>query len=109
MSKRNGSIHRNVLKKSNPDYIALSSAVEEKFKLLCTMYYNMRGTQILIPGHLMKDMLNWRTMVVRHQKGDFRHTDIEIKSLKNVAEWTLETHAKLRNQPVPKMEWRDYD
>ena len=108
MSRRNGkAIHANKLFVSKPDDIALCTAVEDKFINLCNIHLNMKGTQLFIPSSLDSDMLNWRKMAVRHRRGDFRHSEAEMKSLRTIAEWTLEVNAKLRNQEVPKVDWRD--
>jgi len=111
MSKDNGqAIHTGRLLPSNPDYIALCQAVEEKFKLLFNTYYNMIGEPLSVPVSLNDDMIRWRQMAVRHNRGDFRNSDAEIKSLRNIAEWTLVVNAKLHNQEKPNtMVWRDYD
>lgn len=108
MNRRNGKpIHSNKLVVSKPDDIALCTAVEDKFINLCNIHINITGIQLVIPPSLISDMLNWRRMAIRHRKGDFRHTETEKKSLRTVAEWTLVTNAKLRNQEVPNMNWRD--
>jgi len=109
MHKSNGTIHGGLLVPSHADYIALCSAVEDKFKILCNLHMDIKGVNVEIPHGIYKDMVNWRTMASRYKKGDFRHTNAEKQSLKTVAQWTLAAHAKLRNQPTPKMEWRDYD
>lgn len=101
------SIHGNRLVLSSPDDLALAKAVEEKFVFLCTVRRNMRGMDIVVPESLRNDMFLWRQMLARHKRGDFRHTGAEMMSLRTVAEWTLAEHAKLRNQPIPKMVWRD--
>ncbi len=106
MSRRNGS-HKNRLMTSKPDDIALSTAVEDKFLNLCTTYFNMKGVQLFIPPSLTSDMFNWRKMAIRHKNGDFRHAEIELRSLKTVAEWTLAVNSKLRNQESPNVDWRE--
>jgi len=108
MSNRNGKvIHGSLLKPSSPDSISLCNAVEEKFKLLCSMFFNMRGVHLIIPEYLNADMLNWRKMAVRFKRGDFRNTDGERESLINIAKWTLDVKSKLSNQPTPRVDWGD--
>lgn len=63
-----------------------------------------RGMQLLIPPDMATDVTRWRQMRIRHRSRDFRHTDAEVKSLKNVANWTLRVKAELCGQPIPKVE-----
>ncbi len=99
--------HLSRLGPSKPDDIALASAVEERFILLCKFYRQQKGMDLIPPAGLDRDMMFWRTMRVRHKKGDFRHTEGEMKALRHVAEWTLRVNAKLRNQPTPRVDWGD--
>ena len=108
MIRRNGRpIHANVPRPSDPDTIALSRAVEERFLRLCKSWLKIRGEEMLIPPDMDGDLLRWRSMCVRHRKGDFRHTEAESKSLRTVAQWTLDMNCVLRNQPLIKLVWGD--
>ena len=110
MTRRNGRpkrIHQNRLHPSAADEIALAQAVGERFINLCGAFLRIRGTQLAPPADLDADMLRWRTMCVRHRKGDFRNSRAELLSTRAVAEWTLAVNAELRNQPKPVVEWRD--
>ena len=99
-------IHGNVLKPSRQDDIALATAVECSFLQLCQDYRRIRGADLVPPQILKGDMLRWRQMRVRHQQGDFRNTEAELKSCKAVAEWTVRVNADLRGQKPEKMDWR---
>jgi len=108
MSKRNGQqIHRNVLIKSKPDDVALTWAVQEKFLHLCSLYLKMKGIQLPIPTHLDADFLRWRQCFYRYKQGDLRHTDAEKRSVRTIAEWTLQIKAELMGEAVPMMDWND--
>jgi len=107
MSKRNGKRIPGIMLQSTPDDVSLSASVEEKFIDLCGTYNRLKGERLPIPLSLEPDMLKWRTMRVRHKSGDFRHTEAEMRSLKMIAEWTVEVNAEMRNQKKPTIEWKD--
>jgi len=108
MSRRNGRpIHANRLVPSSRDNVEFARAVEDKFIHLCGTFRRIRGEDLVPPKSLDADVLRWRTMRVRHKRGDPRHTEAELKSIRAVAEWTLRVNAALRNQPAPDVEWRD--
>ena len=109
MQKSNGKDirHSNALQSSDPDTIQVSDAVEYRVKEVGSTYFREKGMELFIPKHLDKDMFLWRTMAVRHSAGDYRHTEDEKKSLKNVAEWTLEENCKLKGQEYVPLDWGD--
>lgn len=94
-----------LLKPSTPDTIALSDAIESRFKSLCHAYARLRGMELGIPKKLDSDFLRWRTMAVRHKKGDFRNTISERQSIQTIAQWLVDTNAAIRNQPAKVIEW----
>ena len=95
--------HGNMLKPSEPDTVALADAVESRFLDLCGSWQRIRGVDLPLPQILDSDLLRWREMLVRHRKGDFRNTESELKSVKVVAQWTLDMNAELRNQKPQKL------
>ncbi len=105
MSNSNGSSPK--LLPSSPDTIALGIAVEEKFLDLCHTHIQMKGTEINIHASMDKDMLRWREMRVRHKSGDYRNSDAELKSLKSIAQWTVDENCTLRGQPITSVKWKD--
>jgi hypothetical protein len=106
--RKNGRmIHGNVQVNSSPDVVALGKALEERFINLCGMHEKATGVHLFPPAELDRDMLNWRTMRLRHKRGDHRHTNAEFQSVKALCEWTLVVKARLCNQPVPKVNWGD--
>ena len=108
MTRRNGHqkrIHLNQLNPSTPDLVKLSVAVEERFKIVCELWFREKGTEIMPPRSLDADMLRWRFLAVRYKRGDYRNTEAEKESVKAIAEWTLEVNAILRCQPKPVVDW----
>lgn len=90
---------------STQDDAMLSIEAERRFKDLCEAYLRITGQMLDIPASLNSDMLRWRTMAVRHRSGDFRHTDGELKSLRTLCQWMVDTNCTMRNQPTTKIQW----
>lgn len=108
MTRANGKPrHVDVLVASQPDDIMLCGAVRDRFVTLCDLYLSVRGEQLPIPKSLTSDILRWRTMAVRFKQGDFRHTDAEMRSLKAIAQYTVDQQMKLRNQPEKIVQWKE--
>ena len=106
MSKRNGKpIHGNTLTPSTKDIVNLGIAVHERFLRVCEDWKTIRLEEIVIPPDLDPDILLWRTMMVRFKAGDFRNTRPELAATKVVAQWTVDTNAKLRGQPDVAINW----
>jgi hypothetical protein len=108
MTRRNGKPrHWNRLVKSETDDIALCAAVEKRFLELCHLYKRTRETELPIPESLNNDFLHWRQMAVRHAGNDFRHTDAEIRSVRTIAQWTVDVKGILCNQEPFTLKWKD--
>lgn len=105
MPKRKPARHKNRLQKSSADDIALSMAVQSRFVELCGAYRRIRGVDLVPPSDLDSDLFHWRTMAVRHRQGDFRNSEEELKSLRTIAQWTVDVNRELRNQPPQKIDW----
>jgi len=105
MSRRNGRRHINLLVRSQRAEVDLAFQVEERFKTVCELYWRTHQTDLIPTKDLDGDMLRWRTMVVRHKAGDFRHTEAELKSVKVIAQWTLDINCDLRGQPRQNIKW----
>lgn len=103
MGRKNNS----VLRPSVPDTIKLSQAVTERFPNLLQSHFRIKKEVLLPPPSLSTAMVLWRTMHLRFDKGDFRNSRDELLAVREVAEWTNEENAKLRNQPIKKIAWRD--
>lgn len=110
MSRTNGkkdNRHASILKPATHDLVALGFAVQQRFLDVCDLHKRLRDTEVLIPSHLDRDMLNWRTMMVRFKKGDHRANRDEELSTRRIAQWTLDINNTLRNQPLKAIEWTD--
>jgi len=92
---------------SQPDDYCLARKVEENFLIVCATHQRIKGEEIYILPSMDADIVRWRQMRVRHESGDLRHTEAELRSVKAVAEWTVRVNAALRNQVVPKIDWED--
>ncbi len=98
-------IHTNVLRPSMNAHVELGREIEQRFIEVCHLFQRIRGENLIPPLELNADMLLWRTMCVRHKKGDHRNTDDEIKSTQKVAQWTLDVKCELCDQPAQILEW----
>ena len=105
--KRSASRHINQLIPSLAGHITLCGSVQERFLDLCGSYLRIRGDELIPPSSLDADMLRWRQMAVRYQRGDYRHTEAELESLKTIAQWTVDCNRALRNQPSEQIQWLD--
>lgn len=105
----NGSVYigADQMKPSRKDAIALVQAVGERYNNLLGSYRNLNGVPLLIPKSLDNDVKVLQRVTFRYMKGDFRHTRAEELSVRAVADWTLVENAKMRNQTLSKVEWRD--
>jgi len=90
---------------SNKDDIALADAVDQRFRDLCFAWTRIKGESLRYPQELHLDIIRWKSMLKRHQLGDFRHTEAELKSTKTVADWTHQTNCYLRNQEYEAIKW----
>lgn len=92
-------IHKEGLVRSSRDFGVFIEVVELKFNEVVALYMNQYGIIITVPEHIRKAMVLWRTVIIRHRKGDFRHTKSELKSSNEVGQWVLDEFLRLRNQP----------
>jgi len=99
-------IHTDVLKQSDKSCLEGCAEIEDKFLRVCKKYARVWGVELLVPDIMKPDFIRWRTLVKRYNKGDFRHTDSELRSLKEIAQWTVDTNAALCKQPTTKIQWR---
>lgn len=100
-------IHTNVLAKSHPDTILLCQAVHERFIDVLGMWLRIKFEPIVPPEYLNKDIFLWRTMRARFAAGDYRNTADEWKSVKRVADWTMQIKCKLTDTKYVPIEWAD--
>jgi len=100
-------IHRNPMKRSSEDTVALGDAVEHRFLSLCQSWLRIRGEVLFIPPEIDSAMLLWRKMMIRHRQGVFLNTDDELKALKTIAQWTVDMNCDLRGQDRKKVKWEE--
>lgn len=106
--KSNGRpIHTNVLRVSRPDDVTLGQAVHERFVEVLDLYLRSKDEKLVPPKMYDKDMILWRTMVMRHREGDYRNTDDELKATKRVADWTYQRKCELVGKEYTPIEWGD--
>ena len=102
-AKRN----HNALHSSSIDEIQLAEAVESRFLTLTETWLRIKKEELIIPPELDGAMLGWRTMRVRHRKGDYRNSGEEYRLVKVIAQWTVDMNCLLRNQPTKNVPWVD--
>lgn len=99
------SFHKNVLTPSVPDTVELCRAVQERFLSLLEAHLHIKGTCLIPPKSFDSAMLRWRTMATRFASGDYRNSEEEIQSLREIAQWTVDENCLLRGQPPKKVNW----
>ncbi len=92
---------------STPDDYLLAEQVELNYLELCESYIRILGVQLFFPKSIYRDVLRWREMRVRHKAGDLRHTESELKSVKAIAQWTVNVNMEIRRQPAKRVKWKD--
>lgn len=97
----------NMLMPSDADAVGLAEAVKNGLKQLIHLYRRTRGTDLMFPKELDADVLRWRTMRGRHERGDLRHSEAELKSTKALAQWSLDVKCDLCGQPRKKLTWKN--
>lgn len=108
MSNGNGKpIHRDALVESSRDDVRLAFEVERGFLTICELHARAFDEPLPIPRELEQHILRWRAMRIRHRNGDLRHAESEKKSLKVVAQWSVDENSRLRGQPITKIQWGD--
>lgn len=92
---------------ADPDTVVLADTIQEKFLDLTTRYERKYGVSLPIPPTVQRMMVEWRTMLLRFRKRDYRRTDSELKGTREFAQWTVDEHMKLQNQPAKKINWSE--
>jgi len=111
MNKRNGRakiIHTDRFVPSSLDCRALAVAIEERFLIVCELYGRQSGGEDMpIPKWMEAHLVRWRMVVVRHRKGDHRHTESEWQSMKEMAQFTVDVICRLRGQEPKRLVWAE--
>jgi len=97
--------HVNTLVPSDKSCLEICEALEQRFLTVCRRYKQKWGVDIVIPEILKPDFIRWRTMVSRYNKRDFRHTEAEEKSVRELCQWTVDVNCELCSQPATKIKW----
>jgi hypothetical protein len=100
-------IHYDILFPSTPDTIQLGVAVEQRFIEVCGTHLRIKGVTLVPPAALNKDMMLWRRMRVRHDRGDLRNSIDELNATKTIAQWTVDVNCTLRNQGTKRVAWKE--
>ena len=96
-----------ILLNSKKDDIRLVDAIAERARTLVSLHLRVKGVALHPPGDLLKDFSLFNEVMDRYRGKDYRHTDDEMRSIRRIAQWTLDLNAELRNQEKTVMEWRD--
>lgn len=110
--KKNGAvqsqkIHLTKLVPSTRDLVELGAAVQERFVKVLNLWLRVHGEPLVPDAEYDQDMINWRQMVMRHKEGDYRNTEDEKRSVRRIAQWTLDVNAELTKTPRQVLEWGD--
>ncbi|MCK5615526.1 hypothetical protein KAR91_77395 [Candidatus Pacearchaeota archaeon] len=102
-SKRSKIIHLNKLNPSPHEALKMGADVERIYISLANDYRRTKNEDFVPPQELNEDMLRWRTMVVRHNNGDYRCTEAELLAMEAVAEWLYNEKCALCGQEPKKI------
>lgn len=123
MSRRNGHKHRALihtgkLHASHPNMlqclgldcphdgcaVRLAAEVEYRVRQVVDIYGKITGNQFKPDGDLKTEFLLWRSMILRHKGGDFRHTEKEYRAMGVNMQWSLDLNCKLKGQSPKKLD-----
>jgi len=90
---------------STKDDVCLGMAIEERLHDLAGAYQRIRGMSLQIPEILKNDYVRFVSYCERHRKGDFRHTESELKSVREIAQWSVQVNCAIRNQSPKHIDW----
>ena len=93
--------------KSKQDDVMLVYELIVRLADLNELFLRVKGREPVIHATLQDDLKRVDTVALRHKKGDFRHTDMEIKSVKTIAQWALDLKKELCEQPPEVLAWKD--
>lgn len=95
------------MKTSTMDDVCLGEAIETRLADLADAYLRIRGRTLQVPEILKNDFVRYTAYRSRHRKGDFRHSDSELKSVREIAQWSVQVNRALRGQPPKHIDWGD--
>ena len=94
------------LEPSDKDMQALVASVIERVRTVSEMYQRQWGIPIGT-GPIRRDLMRMNMIFERYETGDFRHTDSEKKSVRFLAQWSVDQKSTLVGQPTKKLVWKD--
>jgi len=89
---------------SNEGHLSFPIAVQHMFLELSALYERDRSANLRFPDSMKVDVDRWRELVMRHNKGDYQHTEMEWKSVLAVGQWILNVKAELAGEPPSNLE-----
>ena len=95
------------LELSTPDDITLTYEVSKRLLDLADAHLRIRGVELAIPIDMQLDFVRFQQVKQRHINQDYRHMDAEMRSVKAMAQWSLDVNCALRNQPRKQLTWKD--
>ena len=89
------------------DDVVLAGEVLARYQEVEGRHQRLRGTPLLVPGHLATAFMLFRRVVSRFSRRDHRHTSSERQAVREVAQWIVDVNAELCGVPPRKIEWAD--
>jgi hypothetical protein len=84
---------------SSADKRAFTKEVWARFEKVIDMMHKRRGI-VVIPSDIESAMQRARPIAIRHRRGDFRHSEVEMQFEQVLARWLVQTWAELNGHPV---------
>lgn len=91
---------------SDKDMQFLVMSVIDRIRTVSEMYLRQWRTP-MPTASIERDLHRLNTVFERYEGGDTRHTESEKKSVRILAQWTIDQKATLVGQPTKKLEWVD--
>lgn len=107
MSRNNGRLITDNLVPSTPDDVELGRAVEVRTTDMAALYLRVIRKKLIGDKDITNALIRFRSMRIRHNKGDLRHTRSEKNATKAIAQWSLDINNMLRKQPRYVIAWKD--
>jgi len=92
---------------SNRDDIAIVYEIQKRLVELRDRFCKVSGNDLIIPPNLKADFIRYNMVFGRYKEGDFRHSESEKKSIRAIAQWTVDLNRSICGQTPLKLEWRD--
>ena len=89
---------------SSKDKVAFTREVWKRVVKVTNQMERKKGL-VFIPPDIEKSLLISRAIAKRHEAGDYRHTEYEMRHEQTVARWLVEQHAELNGNPVPELKF----